>query len=955
MNQIVEEYVNIFSQLEAGLYPVLAGTNQTQTQFASASAQTQLQSLDVLRQTYANQTRNQGAAEAFKRHPVLPWCVKLLGWLPNPAQPFASYQDLIKFRLTNPFVHSLVQFIVLAITTPTPAGVGLSQASLFVQSVYNTAPLRWLLFCVVSMTPDVSLPALHVFTAERLFEAGNPLLDNPADASSVSNPAMSRVVEYVGFFASMSMDTLAQSVSNLAQNHYLDGVSNAGKVAEKDPSRRKVLAYIFTMMFISPQLFVAMLARTLPQLSGPAILRISIAETSNRYSLYKNTAAVAESATGWIEILIKRNATLLAPEELCNIFLLLDRLVVDCSSGLESADTPIEAVRAVVRRQGHLLQLRMVDMLQDAFLLSESQSSPSTPLMTSFQPRVAEICNQLLSRVQTYNAALRDGGPTHTNAAALARNPPHEHLVFLLELCGLSFGRQACVEILLQVMVGCVCAGPWVAVPLDTVALTQAELGELNCAYLVGTLRLAWGQREPLRDCYRLALEAVIKVLPNETAVANLLALAVVDEDLVLHVDTSSMTKTILSNQWQAFIALTLNSQLDADIRLTSIHIMYHTIAMAVSATNTLTLRLPESLVDVYFALVTETLLMHRAGVPVDSGMARVHALARVVATFVGAGGVAAFKEVADILMRRCCTFELVDPELAKTQRLQEGSPVAVHIETVPAAAMEVVPTTGILETLRNGGSDNARSVGAGMEFGLIEKKSLVRADSGRKVRKQEGLVDPSEWNSFFAYQIMFLVDSCVGASSSSSRLILAERLSAVLSLRPTDAPPIALPYLAQSASDHEVHAKLNKTPILWEIMSVVAKDMEAFRIVRDVIRILCNHLISFWSRPVSRTSKSFAAELQNTKRVLNLITDACSFTTPRARDAYLLLPHITASDVVVLVRAFYDALTDTGFPWVDRTARLDGLLKRVARRNLAVGGGDGDGVGVELGLLFFT
>ncbi|KAJ3235093.1 hypothetical protein HDU81_000840 [Chytriomyces hyalinus] len=938
MSQLGSQLEVILSKLERPIHAILISSANAHQQVDHSQRQGVIESLTLLQQTFAT----------GQNSPPIQWCVRLLATLPLPNQRFADYKELIDYRLADPLVNSLVQLLVVSVKStyvqPSHLGPQQSQAAIFIESVYNVPPLRWLLYSVLLLTSETSLVHLHIYAAERLFESGNVVLDNAQGLASVEtaakHPVLARILEFLGFFAKVSLENVVTSLCQLFFGHYLDGIINAGKGMDKDSYKRKILAYLISVFHMFPNLLNVCFPKFTALLKDASIFPAILIETVTRFSLFKTSAnlvkPVSECSTTWLEFLLKTNLSAQAAE-LCNLVLILDTVCLESWTS-ETAVAAVfeqgvvESARILCQVQSYNFVMRVLDWLQDAFLMSAREASAVVPLMASFNGRIEDICARLIQRCefQQQRISKMSGGPGATGGGSVNRSiGPITHLLLLVELCGLSFGKQACVDAFAKIVAQC--PGPRSVIPLDTVPETQDEIGELHSVFIVGYLRIGWGNRDGLQSTYRLGIETVVESHSDATALSNLWCLMQVDENAHFHADTELTTK--------------YTKEAPPSNRLLALTLLQEVLPSVIEANSFNTLMLTDSLVDAYFATLSQYLqkVADPKTVTVDASTLddfnnRILVLVSLLAAAATSNAVIQ-SGIAEGVVSRAAVFSLVEPVIEDVKMGEPAAQPEKNGGLKPEqgqkrnhGGMVIASTTArILDSLKSG-TDVAADSGSM----FLEKKALALNGTGKIHRKVvEKRVDLELWFQYFQKYISFLLQACADCKDEKAvRICFAERLGNYLELRPNDSPPFVSPYLALRMSDQDVISKVKASPILWEFMSAAAKDETAFLLVQDVLRSFCAHLQMVWNRPVTRGTPSFREAVLNSERVVMVICEATK-NTYQVQKCVSLFEYIQASDAGLLMGAFYDALTDTRVSKQEWGLRLQVLMKQVVRRNV--------------------
>ncbi|KAJ3070990.1 hypothetical protein HDU98_005952 [Podochytrium sp. JEL0797] len=881
---------------------------------------------------------------------IVMWCIDLLAALPVPPIPFRSYEELITFRRSDQLVESLITLLVTAVRNPQPLPTNppSTNAELFINTIYDLAVLRWLMFAVISATPEISLVPLFLYSSERLYEFGNPVFESVRDRRPINmtQAHTSRADEYLRVMGStVSHDLISDSLCDLFINHYADGIVSEANGVEKA---------------LGPK-FVTRL-----QSSRVSLYKLSILETLLKYSQFKTfpsrvDKSVSEFCVSSLEGLLQTHMALLNPA-LCDIFCGLEQIHFEACGGGKGGETGwfagglvtmgmVETARGVCKTESDGLLMRVIDRIQDWFLQREKDSSSSTDLITSFTPQLDHLCSLLSNRCE-HEQLLKGSFPTNPNNSTKAIN---NHLLLLLELCGLGLGKQKAAEIFIHLIQ--TCARPVLSVPLDPIALSQADIGELNTVYVVGSLRLAWKSRDGVAGAYKLALEGIMKTVPDAKTVLNLWYLVMVNDERVLHTDREQTTKALLASHWKRLLDLTTDPSVTSPTRI----VLLQTIQELIPTINTLlaiqpmTSLLAPSLLSIYFSIVTDTissLLVARQRqkdptlaapattdtISINDQISSLHELSRAIGK--SSVGAARFEGTLDLLLSNMMQFQVLAPST-------DAAVVALEKELLPLSLAATPPlvvgkssgsTTpmsvdaeasgefSFLDRLKVGSGGLGGMAGAEGEekeeaggILFIEKKEFEKHNLDVLMelrRKRRRVVDASEWSSDFETFTSYLINCCVDSQDSlqPTLICLAERLHHALGLRPFDSIATALPFLEQSASDKSVVAKFKTYKVLWEAMMLIAQDSTAFAIVKEVIRIHCAHLVTFWSRnstvPHRRAGKDFSIELESTERLIRLIALVTRLGS-QATDCTLLLPFIKSKDVSDLVTLFWD-ISDT-------------------------------------------
>ncbi|KAJ3261900.1 hypothetical protein HDU77_000638, partial [Chytriomyces hyalinus] len=850
--QVGSQLDEILGKLERPIHAILISSTTTNAHHQVDHSQRQgvIESLNLLQQTFAT---GQNSPPIQVTTPWLNPCliasllIELVVFYSFSDQRFADYKELIDYRLADPLVNSLVQLLVVSVKStyvqPSHLGPQQSQAAIFIESVYNVPPLRWLLYSVLLLTSESSLVHLHIHAAERLFESGNVVLDNAQGLASVEaaakNPVLARILEFLGFFAKVSLENVVNSLCQLFFGHYLDGIINAGKGMDKDSYKRKILAYLISVFHIFPNLLNVCFPKFTALLKDASIFQAILIETVTRFSLFKTSAnvvkPVSECATTWLESLLKTNLSAQAAE-ICNLVLILDTMCLESWTS-ETAVAAVfeqgvvESARSLCQVQSYNFVMRVLDW--DAFLMSAREASAVVPLMASFNGRIEDICARLIQRceLQQQRISKMSGGPGATSGGSVGRSiGPITHLLLLVELCGLSFGKQACVDAFAKIVSQC--PGPRSVIPLDTVPETQDEIGELHSVYIVGYLRIGWGNRDGLQSTYRLGIETVVESHSDATALSNLWCLMQVDENAHFHADSESTTKCILSNHWKTLLLLSQTKEATPSNRLLALTLLQEVLPSVIEANGFNTLMLTDSLVDAYFATVRQYLqkVADQRNTVMDASTLddfnnRILALVSLLAV-AASSNVTIRSGIAHAVVSSAAAFSLVEPVL-DDEKMGEPAvqPENGGLKTEQGQKRNhggmVIASVGILDSLKSG-------TDAAMDSGslFLEKKALGLNGTGKIQRKLvEKRVEVDLWFPYFQKYISFLLQACADCQDEKAvRICFAERLGNYLELRPNDSPPFVSPYLALRMSDQDIISKFKASPILWEFMSAASK-----------------------------------------------------------------------------------------------------------------------------------
>ncbi|KAJ3346578.1 hypothetical protein HDU83_002861 [Entophlyctis luteolus] len=455
-------------------------------------------------------------------------------YIPAPVTSFRSYQELIKHRLSDSLVFPVVDLLVFAIHLPQQPARKQEMALLLIKAAYPIPALRWVLYCVTERCADICFPLLHKYVAERLLEMGNPVFEDSKRATQ--SEQTQRIMEYSNYYLSVSRDAYIESLLDIFLKSYFDGVVKAGQMTEV----------------------------------GGIVDFLSIGGKANADATDALGSNVPEKVIAtFLEI------------HLCDLFLLVESLFEDAFNRLSAADsTSLDAnVWTIISNSCELLLTKIIQLLQDAHLQNESEptpaSGPVSRLFASFTPRILDLCRLVAVRSASYASQT-------VNQNGRTQNRKFNYIVLLLELLGLAFGKTVAETILVHVIGNC--TWPVVAVPLDNVAVGADGLGEWNCVYICGCLRIAWTGRTDLASAYENALNAIIRnFIARELNVAagdanifdsfgnaaiNIYYLALQPDATALHAIPSNNTSLILASQAAALVtAATAVSKYDRPSR----------------------------------------------------------------------------------------------------------------------------------------------------------------------------------------------------------------------------------------------------------------------------------------------------------------------------------------------------------------------------------------------------
>ncbi|KAJ3208282.1 hypothetical protein HDU82_002692 [Entophlyctis luteolus] len=508
------------------------------------------------------------------------WCLDLLSQIPAPVTSFRSYQELIKHRLSDSLVFPVVDLLVFAIHLPQQPARKQEMALLLIKAAYPIPALRWVLYCVTERCADICFPLLHKYVAERLLEMGNPVFEDSKRATQSE-----------------------QTLLDIFLKSYFDGVVKAGQMTEVGGIDLMLFLIILSVKVVAPTILQqiksnGMLSKIvfyecklsfsqlrLPpsqsnlQLSPIPLCNVIIKFLVDFLSIGGKANADATDALG-SNVPEKVIATFLEIH-LCDLFLLVESLFEDAFNRLSAADsTSLDAnVWTIISNSCELLLTKIIQLLQDAHLQNESEptpaSGPVSRLFASFTPRILDLCRLVAVRSASYASQT-------VNQNGRTQNRKFNYIVLLLELLGLAFGKTVAETILVHVIGNC--TWPVVAVPLDNVAVGADGLGEWNCVYICGCLRIAWTGRTDLASAYENALNAIIRnFIARELNVAagdanifdsfgnaaiNIYYLALQPDATALHAIPSNNTSLILASQAAALVtAATAVSKYDRPSR----------------------------------------------------------------------------------------------------------------------------------------------------------------------------------------------------------------------------------------------------------------------------------------------------------------------------------------------------------------------------------------------------
>ncbi|KAI8833291.1 hypothetical protein BJ741DRAFT_275338 [Chytriomyces cf. hyalinus JEL632] len=541
---------------------------------------------------------------------------------------------------------------------------------------------------------------------------------------------------------------------------------------DKDSYKRKILAYLISIFHIFPNLLNVCFPKFTALLKDASIFQAILIETVTRFSLFKTSAnlvkPVSECATTWLESLLKTNLSAQAAE-ICNVVLILDTVCLESWTS-ETAVAAVfeqgvvESARSLCQVQSYNFVMRVLDWLQDAFLMSAREASAVVPLMASFNGRIEDICARLIQRceLQQQRISKMSGGPGAASGGSVGRSiGPITHLLLLVELCGLSFGKQACVDAFAKIVSQC--PGPRSVIPLDTVPETQDEIGELHSVYIVGYLRIGWGNRDGLQR-----IETVVEGHSDATALSNLWCLMQVDENAHFHADSESTTKCIVSNHWKTLLSLSQTKGAIPSNRLLALTLLQEVLPSVIEASGFNTLMLTDLLVDAYFATVSQYLqkVADQRNTVMDASTLDdfnncILALVSLLAA-AASSNVTIRSGIAHAVVSSAAAFSLVEPVLddekmgEPTSQSENGGLKTEQGQKRNHGGM-VIASAGILDSLKSG-TDPAMA----SESLFLEKKALGLNGTGKIQRKfVEKRVDVDLWFPYFQKYISFLLQAC--------------------------------------------------------------------------------------------------------------------------------------------------------------------------------------------------
>ncbi|KAI9352073.1 hypothetical protein BDR26DRAFT_850301 [Obelidium mucronatum] len=897
--------------------------------------------------------------------------------------------------MADTIVFALVQLLIVAIKRPErfvlqPGKEPVANATTFISVVHDLAPLRWLLFAVLSLTADVSLIHLHNYYTERLNESGNPIFENLRDLAPLitSHPILARINECLNFLGATTSDHLADSLKDFFFNTYASSIVKVTSGIRIGDQPRMALAYLLTSFHLSPQTLskVVQKFRThLKENSSVPLYKIILLETLTCYSQYKSypipsMRSLVEVGMASLDALLKTNAALLSPV-LCDLFLILEEFHSEASAPATPVEVGwiagglvkivnVENSKQLLSAQSSLLLMRMIDLIQDWYLKREKEGatatiSPNADFMASFSNQIKTLVSLVSTRCDQHHGRKLLSPQQATAATPAIRGNSSgtsviTHLVLLLELMGLSMGKQAAVDIF-SILIK-TCKGPILSVPLDPMPLSQGDIGDVHSVHVIGSLRLAWKQKEVLSDAYRKALEGIFSTAMESgggelspVTVSNLWHMVLVKDEQCLHMERDGTTSAILARYWKELLLFSIPKTTQQMTSKSNSTILLHTLQETIpiiAAQNqpTASSFLP-TLIQTYFHVLKEylTLLcstkhasMNISGDVVGKrindlslymySLSDVIARTGVVFSLVYGGMGWSLRGLFDMIVTETIGFELF---LDLAGNRGGASQISSHNgvksgDMTPVAPME--ETTCFREKLRGptataGVASNA-AIAGGMARGsmvveeepgivFVEKKAFAKQNSDVMMKlkaKTQSAIESSEWTSSFQGLVTSLISNCVESQGSPAHalLYLAETVQTALQLRPFDSAPTVLPYLAQSTSDNRVLTLFKTHKILWDLLMLIAEDRNAYIILKEVVRVHCLHLLTFWKRNSSVSNanaskqKSIAIELETTSRLIHLISKAHELGS-RGSDCVLLLPLIEHKDIVLLVEAFWN------------------------------------------------
>ncbi|KAJ3385654.1 hypothetical protein HDU84_002093 [Entophlyctis sp. JEL0112] len=542
------------------------------------------------------------------------WCLDLLSQIPAPVTSFRSYQELIKHRLSDSLVFPVVDLLVFAIHLPQQPARKQEMALLLIKAAYPIPALRWVLYCVTERCADICFPLLHKYVAERLLEMGNPVFEDSKRATqseqteswniqiTICQSLAMRLSKGPGIDMRDSEFTLTclNSLLDIFLKSYFDGVVKAGQMTEVggiDPYCLVLAPYFLTVVYVYPHILSFVAPTILQQIKSNGMLskivfyecklsfsqlRLPPSQSNLQLSPIPLCNVIIKFLVDFLSIGGKANADATdalgsnVPEKviatfleihLCDLFLLVESLFEDAFNRLSAADsTSLDAsVWTIISNSCELLLTKIIQLLQDAHLQNESEptpaSGPVSRLFASFTPRILDLCRLVAVRSASYASQT-------VNQNGRTQNRKFNYIVLLLELLGLAFGKTVAETILVHVIGNC--TWPVVAVPLDNVAVGADGLGEWNCVYICGCLRIAWTGRTDLASAYENALNAIIRnFIARELNVAagdanifdsfgnaaiNIYYLALQPDATALHAIPSNNTSLILASQAAALV-----------------------------------------------------------------------------------------------------------------------------------------------------------------------------------------------------------------------------------------------------------------------------------------------------------------------------------------------------------------------------------------------------------------
>ncbi|KAJ3138750.1 hypothetical protein HK100_012422 [Physocladia obscura] len=497
---------------------------------------------------------------------------------------------MITFRLTDPIVRILVDLIILSLKHPSQQTSGLS--SVFIQAVYNIAKLRWLLYCVIENSSDICLPQMHMYSIERVFEVGSfvfsPGVSPGVITAQNQTEATQRILEYTGYFLANRRDQYIDRLNFQILSCFWHGVMEKTKTVsaifsihiwmvffmlEKilklhrvfpEPAKTKILAYLMTIMHLSPQLVPATTPKIIAALKS-SISQIVSLEEKYQYSQFRIPNSQQQTSISpksistvftkfFIDYLSSETGLLVSTPVLFDFVVLAETIYHDSFVNGNGADS---AAWKRMREGSGMILSKIV-----------SAQMPTISLINSFAPQIAFLCSLLVKRSEVVSQQILKND--YSGQPEIESN----YLIYILEFCGLCLGKTVAVDIFMRIIQSC--NWPVVAVPLDSIPVTDGHLGEWNSVYLCGSLRLAWKRQEELSDAYRIALETILTNLlhqqlsqnapPNTTAasttitITNLYYLATHPDSRLLHMVPESRTSYLLSTNWKIILALAVST-----------------------------------------------------------------------------------------------------------------------------------------------------------------------------------------------------------------------------------------------------------------------------------------------------------------------------------------------------------------------------------------------------------